>query len=659
MSLVYQMIYGNLCKSTHHKLAFDALSHQQGPAPDAWQNQFLQNYRRYLDGAKAPDTQFRDFKNHVLHVRENNWGGAMTAANDWFQKAVLEFQRQNWEAGIFNTGVLTHYVSDPFMPFHTGQTEAEGVVHRACEWSITCSYDVIKTILDQEQGGVPKIKTSNSPQWLGELITQGANHANKFYFELIQRYDLSKGSKTPTAGLDDVSRRMLATLIGECIATISVVLDRLFAQVAMTPAVEMPTLQELLSQETISASWIKKNITDQEERQAALNTLDEVSTRGKAVQSLSLECQEVRRLHTEQVLKTSLSQLDQQAIEMPGQAYGKAASGQFMAQNRSTSLPQISIPPDVNEFVYQRSQRGSMAGKTASLITKKIQRPQAYASLRGGWSQPPVITPPYIPVKEVSQLNTKMQIHETDHISPTREPRQPPHDNHIATTDSVEARRERRRLRYENETPEERRLRKRRILKQRRAQEAAKRQSTQPDASISSTTLQTLSSESSAPRQQLAPRLRMDSELVDAPSIGPKTADRFRTHGILTVADFLKADAADMADKLQVGHIRKETIQAWQDQCRLVTQIPKLRGMDAQFLVAMEVCNLEQLSQQEPTKLHRSVLDFLQTKEGQRMARDSKPPLLENVRIWIDWSRTINSTSDNHDFGQGIQVHSN
>ena len=37
---------------------------------------FAQVPRRILRRGEGPDTRFKDFHNHVIHVDENNWGGA-------------------------------------------------------------------------------------------------------------------------------------------------------------------------------------------------------------------------------------------------------------------------------------------------------------------------------------------------------------------------------------------------------------------------------------------------------------------------------------------------------------------------------------------------------------------------------------------------------
>ena len=77
MSQLFRVLYANKCTSTHHKLAMDALLQLETVHAGAWQNLFIKNIELYLDGAKAPDKKFKDFRNHVLHVQDNYWGGAV------------------------------------------------------------------------------------------------------------------------------------------------------------------------------------------------------------------------------------------------------------------------------------------------------------------------------------------------------------------------------------------------------------------------------------------------------------------------------------------------------------------------------------------------------------------------------------------------------
>ena len=184
--------FQSCCRNTHHKLAIDSLRHLRLESSDLWRDLFLKHYESFLLGAKVPDDQFKDFKNHVLHVRENYWGGACTAAQNWYERTVLAFRQQQWEDAVFAAGVLSHYFSDPHMPLHTGQTEEEGGIHRPAEWSIACSYDDLMQLLETSGGGYPEVTVPDQADWLSAMIRRGADFANRHYHALIDHYDVAR-----------------------------------------------------------------------------------------------------------------------------------------------------------------------------------------------------------------------------------------------------------------------------------------------------------------------------------------------------------------------------------------------------------------------------------------------------------------------------------
>ena len=77
MSLLFRIVYAAHATGTHHKLALDALRSLDSADAEGWRRLFLKHAEIYMQGSKAPDNEFKDFKNHVLHVRDNYWGGAL------------------------------------------------------------------------------------------------------------------------------------------------------------------------------------------------------------------------------------------------------------------------------------------------------------------------------------------------------------------------------------------------------------------------------------------------------------------------------------------------------------------------------------------------------------------------------------------------------
>ncbi len=134
--------------------------------------------------------------------------------------------------------------------------------------------------------------------------------------------------------------------------------------------------------------------------------------------------------------------------------------------------------------------------------------------------------------------------------------------------------------------------------------------------------------------------LSRQSDVVDAPSIGPKTARRLNRVGIKTVNDFLIADVEKVASKLDVKHISAQILREWQAQARLVCCIPELRGHDAQILVACGVDDVVKLTSKRAEELLEVVIPFSNSTLGKRILRSSKRPDLQEVKNWIQWSRS-------------------
>ncbi|WP_166819657.1 DUF4332 domain-containing protein [Thalassoroseus pseudoceratinae] len=312
MNLLFRVLFASGCRSTHHKLAMDALRHIRGPQATKWQNLFLKYHQVYLDGSKAPDTKFKDFRNHVLHVRDNYWGGAVKTAKRWYDTTVAELKDRKWASAIYSAGVLSHYYTDPIQPFHTGQSEAESNIHRAAEWSITKSYDTIREVLI-EHVGMPEVECPEGHGWLERMVTTGAETSNPYYEPLIERYDFEHGVKNPPAGLDAESHRMLAELVGHAQVGFARILERAFQEANVEPPVVNVTLQGFLATVTIPIRWITQKMDDAEERELVEAMFAEYQSTGKVDETLSEDDRMVRDLHAEEVLNHQ----PQKSVETP------------------------------------------------------------------------------------------------------------------------------------------------------------------------------------------------------------------------------------------------------------------------------------------------------------------------------------------------------
>ncbi|NLX97297.1 MAG: DUF4332 domain-containing protein [Rhodopirellula sp.] len=504
MHLLHRIIFATYSRSTHHKLALDALCHLQSRDRDCWQRLFLKYHEAYLTGAKAPDTTFKDFQNHVLHVEQNNWGGAIRSVRVWYDGLIESLRAGKWKAAVYEAGVMSHYYVDPIQPFHTGQSEAENNIHRAAEWSITKSYDVLRHLVE-EQHGWPRVDVPQGDDWLEQMVIAGADLSHRHYDTLIRRYDFDRGVKKPQEGLDRHCREMIAALLGYAAVGLARILDRAFAEAAVTPPDVGLTAATFLATMEIPVQWVAKKIADAGERAEVLAIYDELQRTGKVEENLPEDDRTVR----EMVINETV---------IP---YNRAKSSRSQQESRPAQNRPLSHEEPMCEVRAETSAR--------------------------------------------------------------REQGQTP--------------------RYQDQFCSQ--------AKRERSDEAT----------------------SSAPALRFY--LERSSDVENAPSIGPKTAERLRRIGVRTVADLLALDVESAARKLNVRHITSDTLRDWQAQASLACRIPGLRGHDAQILVACGLRDAEDVARAGIDWLLKKTLDFAATTEGQRVIRSGRAPDRDEIHDWI------------------------
>ncbi len=465
------------CRSTHHFFAVDALEYVTTDRGRSLCNVLLRHHDRYLAGAKDPDTRFRDFRNHVLHVSDGHWGGAPKTAEKWYGTLIEALDQTRWSDAAYAAGVLSHYFTDPLMPLHTAQSKIESVVHRPLEWSVTKSYP---RIFDRWKQGDHHIvfELAGSSGWLGEAVTAGAEVAHRHYQQLIDDYDLAAGAKRPTEGFNDRSIDTLAGLFGVAITGWAKILERAASQTQSDIPRDPLLIQTLVAAIQMPVAWIVRRIDSASQQRAVKAIFDEYRETGKVKKNLPLEVKSVR---------------DQ--------------------RSRDRTL--------------QRDQERFRKARVASEISHPTDPPE-------------VLT---------------------------------------AAPDQVSS-----------------------------------------------------GHESSASRRAT---LAATDNLVDAPSIGPKTAKRFAAVGITTVRQFLAASPSALADQLDTRWITAEKVADWQDQAQLVCDVPSLCGYKAQLLVGVDCRDVQTLAGAKASPLQAQIEQFCATSAGRRALRNSSIPSRDDVAQWI------------------------
>ncbi len=523
MSLLYAVVFASRCRSNHHRLAVDALRHLQGPDAERWRNLLLHFHADYLAGAKAPDEVFKDFKNHVLHVREKEWGGAIESCEEWYRRTVRAMAVKDWKQAAYCAGVMSHYYVDPIQPFHTHQTEEENVIHRAVEWSFSKSYTTFQRILENDLGGYPKMDAPGGEKWLAEMVRAGAKLSNQYYETVIDHYDFAKGVKDPPSGLDQELKDTIAKLVGYAAIGLARILDRAAQDAAVRPPKVGDDLQGFFLALEIPIQTVLKAMDNAASRREVEAQFEEFRRTGKVRGTLGEDDKAVRELHAIEVLKTPLSNLD---AKWPREIGANAGEG---ASPRTTSTKTSNIP---------------RAKQTRTIDLSPKLEPQAAA--------PALVVEPR-PVKQQA-------------------PRELPEGAPLA-----------------------------------------KREKTLPKF-----------------------MLNEGAPVVQAPSIGPKTAKRLEAVGVKTIADLLALNADDGEQQIDARHISAKVIRDWQAQALLACTVPGMKSREAQALVACGIEDANDLAESDATHLCEGVAQWGLSDEGQRAWGIAPAPTADDVATWIE-----------------------
>jgi len=300
-SLCYRIVHYNASRSTHHKLALDGLVQIRGRMAERWRNLFLKHYEAFLEGAKAPDSKFQDFRNHVLHVRDGFWGGAVEAAHQWYERLVDLLQRHEWEEAAYAAGVLSHYYTDVIQPLHTQQSPQENEMHRAFEWSVFKSYDALLELIETKIG-YPDLEAPETTDWLAQMIRDGARKANHHYDYIVDRFQLSTAVKDPANGLDRDMSLVIAELLAYATIGFSRILEKAFEESEARPPRTIAALTVVVATIKSPIHFVARCIHDVNEREIVLGIHEELQETGAVEETLPEDDRVVARLYHREVL---------------------------------------------------------------------------------------------------------------------------------------------------------------------------------------------------------------------------------------------------------------------------------------------------------------------------------------------------------------------
>lgn len=651
MNLLELVIIAHRCRSTHHFIAFDALQLLKGDHASDWKNLLLKHHTSLLKGAKAPDSEFKDFQNHVLHVGDGEWGGARDAAMEWYGKAVEALREKKWSKAAYALGVLTHYYADPIQPFHTGQTEEEGAIHRAVEWSIAKSRDTIKALIDLR--GYPQVFAGKETGFVADMVLAGAKYSNPHYQTFIDHYDLDKGAVNPPEGLDQTLLDIIADLVAYATSGVAVLFERAFAEAAVKPKKVDLDLPGYFAALDIPIRKITRRMADAKDRKTVEAMYEEFVETGKVIKTLPADDKKIRALHCKHILRQPLEWLDAMPIRpigtkhVPLPEHPKPIEYQLKVVPVPTGevdvapdrTPTVAPDPEVFETAVPDreptieapvvAERAPQPAEVAA--TEDVEQAEATTFESETIADPePEIEPEIEVVAEpepeseteiesVSDTVVQFASKDTDLDTETDEPE-------IDDTTSAAA------AMLAELNAED--------MSETAVQEVA---AAETETSVRENTDSVSDPEDSDGSEQRT-RLSLDSPVVDAPSIGPKTASRLEKVDIYTIGDLLNADVHETAVALNVRYIKADTLSDWQDQTRLMVDAPGLRVLDSQILVGAGIRNVDDLARASAKSVLNAATSFLDTPQGARVLWGGENNVdRQEVESWIGLAKAARS----------------
>ena len=720
MSLLERVIRGHRCRSTHHFIAMDALDLISGEDSEAWKDLMLVHNQHFLDGAKAPDTTFRDFRNHVCHVSEGRWGGAADKAQEWYAKAVKHLAAKQWSKAAFALGVLSHYYADPLQPFHTGQTEEEGVIHRAVEWSIAKSRAEIADMI--EASGYPDVDVPDSAGFVAEMVVEGAELSHLHYQTFIDHYNIDAGVAHPPAGLDDVMLEAIAELVAYATAGFAALVSRAIEEAEVRPPKTHLTLQGYIETLDIPIRWITSKLEDRADQKMVERMYREYQKTGKVIRTLPDDDKKIRKLHAQQILRVSLKALNKQALEPIGTEHVTRFPDMFEAADlddeaveaeAEIEAVEAEAAPENTRETGRKSKKKRNRGKRAKreqvaaaivaddAVAEDVAEVEAVEAERvretkskkkRGWGKRSKRAEAVVEIAEDEAVIE--DVAETDAVEaePVRETRSKKkrgwgkRDKREAAVEIVEeeavAEISEPAVEEVETAPMPREKAKRgwrkggtlslsktmddvaEAIEEEEVHEAdldvelddedaalmaelaAMDQITAEEEALASEDAYASNTdagydaavnadESDDRASNRTPRLSRDDDLVDAPSIGKKTAKRLAREGLTKVADLVDCDAEETAFLLDIHYIDTETLTDWQDQARLMLTVPGLRAHDVQVLVGAGIRSAEELAEASTRTLFLTAMEFLSTEDGERVSREDDVFVEDEVEEWI------------------------
>jgi hypothetical protein len=540
-----------------------------------------------------------------------------------------------------------------------------------------------------EANGYPDVQVPDGPGFVADMVLEGATLSNTYYNTFIDHYDLKKGVSDPPSGLDDTMRDAIAELVAYATAGFAAIVTQAVEEAAVAPPKVSLTLQGYIETLDIPLRWITSKMADAGDRAQVERMYKEFQKTGKVVKTLPDDDKFIRKQHASQVLRVPLKQLNKQEIGPIGSAHvppeGEAPQveeAEVLLEEIVAEAPAMAEEPIIEDVAVEEVPEAEIAQEDAPVeddmtdedeeieaeIEEEIDAEEEIedeveeelildadelaeleeadfseeeADLSAGDDEDEEVEDEdafeddedesgdddeYESDDDEDEFEDEDDEEELDEDEDEDDEEydedEESDDEEDDESEEYDEEEDDEESEYEDEDEDE--------------DEAEEYDDAAEEESEDAVDADEESDEAPEPVRAYTPGLTREDPVVDAPSIGPKTAARLEAVEIYTIGDLLDCDIEETAFMLDIHYIDSETIRDWQDQTRLMMDIPGLRVHDVQIMVGAGIRTKKELAEAPARTLFLLATEFLATPEGERVRRGDDLFMEEEVEEWIE-----------------------
>ena len=268
---------------------------------------------------------------------------------------------------MYSAGVLSHYYTDPIMPFHTAQSEAESAIHRAVEWTINKSYNKLKKRAEKDYKLLMVVPPEETIDFAANMVREGATVSNKYYSHLIAHYNFDRGVVKPEEGYNELGHVVLAELIQYAARGFALVLDQAIrASGKKAPDVSI-TAETFMAGLKIPVKWVTRKMDDAADKRLVEAMYDELQGTGKVEETLPEDDRVIKALHRSEVLGIKDESDDDSEAEDEGPTEAELAIEELMEREE-----------EVDKSGYDRHERDENDAPVSLPEKRPQQKPTHY-----------------------------------------------------------------------------------------------------------------------------------------------------------------------------------------------------------------------------------------------------------------------------------------